>query len=80
MSRVAFEEFVDRAAFELVDMDPPDQGAALAAACETLAEYLSVSRPDLTEDDIRAACVSLAKRVRARLGEIEAQGVGQTVH
>lgn len=77
---VALDDLVQHAAFELAGMHPVDQQAALAAACESLAESLREQRPWLSDAEIRKACTELAKRVRARLAEIEPQAAGHTVH
>lgn len=70
------DDLVNHAEFELAGMHPDDQGAALAVACESLAEYLHEQRPELTHAQVRAACIQLAKRVRARLKHIEAHSDG----
>jgi len=74
------DELVESAAFELVGLHPDDQRAALSTACECFAEGLQLARPELTANDIRCACYKLARRVRARLREIEAQQVSASVH
>lgn len=64
---VHIDEFVEHCAFELTGLHPDDQAACLAAAAESLAEYLYEQKPWLREREIRAACTELVKRVRAKL-------------
>lgn len=71
------DEFIDHAALELIDMHADDRGAALAAACESMAEWLYEHRPDLTDKERCAACVEVAKRITARLKEIDSQPAGR---
>lgn len=80
MSTVALNEVVERAAFELVGLPEPDQGACIAAACESVAEWLVENRPDLTDEEIRSVCVGLAKRVKARLSEVDTQPASAALH
>lgn len=67
------DEVVDEAAVTLAGMRPDDQGAALATACESVAESLHEQSPELSDEEVRTFCVEVARRVKRRLAQFDAQ-------